>query len=115
MQALKNIAIDNKIQVAKTVVKENGDVFMDLPSVETREKLLPLLGSNNDIVKVESKLPAITIGNVSEFTDREKFLEKVMNQNPLIREKVDNGSILNSIYSKELTGGSSSGTDDTWA
>ena len=111
MQALTKIAIDNKIQVAKTVVKENGDVFMDLPSVETREKLLPLLSSNNDIVKVESKLPTITIGNVSEFKDREKFLEKVMNQNPLISEKVENGSVFNIIYSKELTPRNRSDTD----
>ena len=35
---MKEIAVSNSIQVSKTTVKDNGDVYIDLPSEENREK-----------------------------------------------------------------------------
>ena len=43
MNKVQEIAANNNIQVSKTVVKDNGDVYVDLPTEENREKLTPLL------------------------------------------------------------------------
>ena len=62
---IKEIACANSIQVSKADVKENGDVYVDMPSHENREKLLPLLDDDsfaqNEIIKLKSKLQTISI------------------------------------------------------
>ena len=39
---VQEIASNNNIQVTKSVVKENGDVYLDMPTQENRERLTPL-------------------------------------------------------------------------
>ena len=91
MNKVKEIAANNSIQVSKAVVKENGDVYVNLPTEENREKLVPLLGdatfAGNEVVTVKSKLPAISINNVSDFTSKED-IEKVKRQNPHFKERM---------------------------
>ena len=86
---VQELAANHSIQVSKTTVKENGDVYVDLPSRENREKLAPLLNDNefaeNSVVELKSKLPTISILDVKEFTSKEVFLEKIKKQNPKIR------------------------------
>ena len=81
--------------------------MIDLPSEETRDKLLPLISAENspenEVVMVEGKLPTITIENVSDFVDRSTFLAKVKNQNSEVGEKIESGSTFNIIYSREIS------------
>ena len=43
LKKLSQIAVDNAIQVTKTTVKDNGDVFVNLPTTGNGEKLLHFL------------------------------------------------------------------------
>ena len=93
---VKNIITSNGIQVNKASVnKSNGDLYVDFPSNESKDKLLPLLTEEtlpgNKIIDVKPKLPTISIRGVSDYTTAEDFIERVMNQNPKIKENVENG------------------------
>ena len=101
---VQELAANHSIQVSKTTVKENGDVYVDLPSRENREKLAPLLNDNefaeNSVVELKSKLPTISILDVNEFTSKEVFVEKIKKQNPKIKELIEKGSEFKVVYSK---------------
>ena len=104
MKKVNELATNNSIQVSKTTVKENGDVYVDMPSKESREKLLPLLvdvTANENVVELKSKLPTISILNVSEFVSKEDFVEKIKQQNPQIKEKIEQGSELSIVFSRK--------------
>ena len=105
IEKVQEIAITNSIQVSKTIVKDNGDVYVDLPSRENRDKLTPLLThdtfTGNEIVNIKSKLPTISILNVTSFTSKEELVEKVKRQNPLIKEKIENGSEFSIVFFKK--------------
>ena len=100
---LQEIATNNNIQVSKTVEKD-GDLYVNLPTEENREKLSALLNdeafNGNEVVKLKSKLPTITILNVKEFVSKEDFVEKVKRQNPRIKEHIDKGSEFTIVFSK---------------
>ena len=49
------------------------------------------------LVRVKNKLPTITILGVQNFTSKEEFIENVVKQNPQLKDKVDQFSV---IYSK---------------
>ena len=104
MEKFQEIANENSIQVSKTIVKDNGDVFVELPSVENRNKLTPFLNdesfSAHEVVELKSKLPTISILDVKEFTTKDEFVEKIKNKNPDIKRLIDNGSTLSIVYSK---------------
>ena len=92
---VKKIAVDNSIQVSGTSVKTNGDVYVNLSNVENRDKIVPLLAVNHpadNIVKLKSKLPTISILNVETFISKEDFISKVKQQNPAIKELIELGS-----------------------
>ena len=101
---VQELATDNSIQVTKTTVKENGDVYVELPSEENREKLTPLLNdeafATNRVVELKTKLPTISILDVKEFISKEDFVEKVKKQNPEIKTLIDQGSEFSIVYSK---------------
>ena len=105
IKKIKEIACANSIQVSKADVKENGDVYVDMPSHENREKLLPLLEGDtfaqNEIVKLKSKLPTISILNVEDFSSKEEFVEKIQQQNPEIKRLIAEGSEFSIVYTKE--------------
>ena len=104
MEKVQEIVSTNCIQVAKTVVKENGDVFVDLPSEEVRSKLTPLLNDQafaaNEVVSLKSKLPSITILDVKRFSTKEVFVDKIKKQNPEIKELMDKGSEFTVVFCK---------------
>ena len=105
LEKMQEIAANNSIQVTKTTVKENGDVYVDLPSVENREKLTPLLNQevfeNHSVIKLKSKLPTISILDVKEFSSKDDFVEKIKKQNPEIRQLIEGGSEFSIVYSKK--------------
>ena len=102
---IKEIARANSIQVSKADVKDNGDVYVDMPSHENREKLLPLLDGDtfaqNEIVTLKSKLPTISILSVEDFSCKEEFVDKVKQQNPEIKRLIAEGSEFSIVYAKE--------------
>lgn len=106
LSKVKEVVTNNGIQVSKTSVNsKNGDVYVDLPTDEQRNKLVPLLENETlpgkTIVNVRSKCPIITIRNVPEFVDELNFVEKVKIQNKLIGEKIDAGSEFSVVFAKE--------------
>ena len=100
----KEIALSNNIQVKKSVVNANGDVFVNLPNAETKNKLEKLLSGDvfaqNSVVTVKSNLPSISILDVVEFESKEDFIEKVKSRNAKINELIENGSEFSIIFSK---------------
>ena len=101
---VQEIATNNSIQVSRTTVKENGDVFMDLPSDENREKLTPLLQSEafaeHKIVELKSKLPTISILDVKDFSSKEEFIEQIKLQNHNIKHLIEEGHEFSIVYCK---------------
>ena len=107
MRKMKEVVTSNSIQVSKTSVNQKtGDVYVHLPSDAQRDKLVPLLSQEeaiqgNTILNVKSKCPVITIRNVDVFENDEDFIEKVKAQNPVIKERLDNGSEFSIVFKKE--------------
>ena len=106
MSAIKDIAVDNNIQVVGTHIKDNGDMFIKVPSKVNQEKLLPLLTSTcaeaSKVVPIESKLPSISILNVEDFTNKDEFIVKMKKQNPDIEALLEAGSVFKIVFSKKL-------------
>ena len=107
LNKIQEIAANNGIQVSRAEVKENGDIYVDLPSKENREKITTLLREENlnaeDIVELKSKLPTITILSVNQFSTKQDFIERVKKQNPGIEEKIDKGPEFSIVFSKKST------------
>ena len=91
--------------MTKADVKQNGDVFVELPSEENCQKLIPLLDSNtfeqNEVVTLKHKLPTITILGVKDFTSKEDFLVRLKKQNPQLEEKLDQESEFSIVYCRK--------------
>jgi uncharacterized protein (DUF4415 family) len=106
MKKVKDIVTSNGIQVNKaSVSKKNGDVYIDLPSDESREQLLPLLNEaaipGNRIVNVKQKCPTISLRNVSGYVEETEFIEKIKAQNKAIKEKIEAGSEFSVVFSRQ--------------
>ena len=105
MVKVKNIVTSNGIQVSKaSVSKKNGNVYIDLPSQESRDKLLPLLKvdiQEDRIVHVKQKCPTISIRNVVGYVDEKDFIDKVKAQNEKIKEKIENGSEFSVVFARQ--------------
>ena len=101
MSKVQNMATSNSIQVSKTTVQDNGDVYVDLPSEENCDKIVPLLEENNEVVKLKSKLPTISILNVKDFESKEQFVEKMKRQNRGIKDLIDQGGEFSIVFAKK--------------
>ena len=102
---VKEVVTSHGIQVTKaSVSKKSGDMYIDLPSIDSRDKLLPLLNEasipGNRVINVKQKCPTISIRNVIDYEDEDQFIEKVKNQNPKIKEKIS-GSEFSVVFTKE--------------
>ena len=100
LNVVKQIAVDHSIRVSGTV-KSNGDVYVYMSSVEHRDKMAPLLAekhSADTIVKLKSKIPAISI---ETFVNKNDFITNVKQQNPEIKEKIESGSEFTIVFVKE--------------
>ena len=77
---------------------------MDMPTKESREKLVPLLTdvtNNGNVVELKARLPTISILDVTEFSSKEDFVEKIKQQNPRLKEKIDQGSEFSVVFSRK--------------
>ena len=99
---VQELATNNNIQVMKTTTKDNGDLFVDLPSEDNRERLTTLLNdeafNENQVVNIKSKMPTISILDVKEYSTKEDFIEKVKKQNPVIKQKIEEDSEFSVIF-----------------
>ena len=103
---LKAVVIDNGIKVDKVVVSSTGDTFINFPSDNQREKLAPLLQTNNinnNVVTLKSKLPTISLLHVTENMTHEKIVEGLCNQNESIGALVSSGQELSVVFTKPPT------------
>ena len=105
MTKVKQIVTTNGIQVNKaSISKKNGDVYIDLPSDESRAQLLPLLNDadipGNRIVNVKQKCPTISIRNVADYIDENDFVEKVKAQNQAVKEKIEAGAEFSVVFTR---------------
>ena len=108
IEKMQELARDNSIQVTKTTIKENGDVYLELPSKDNREKLAPLLNdeafASNSVIELRTKLPTISILDVKKFSTKEEFISKVKQQNPVINKLIEGKSEFSIVYSKKING-----------
>ena len=104
LNVVKQIAVHHSIQVSGTSVKSNEDVYVYMSNVEHRDKMATLLAekhSADTIVKLKSKMAAISILNVETFVNKNDFITKVKQQNPEIKEKIESGSEFTIVFVKE--------------
>ena len=64
-------------------------------------KFRSLLQEKVDVISVTSKVPTISILNVTYYSTEEDFLNKIKNQNPVIKDKLDNAAKFSIIYSRK--------------
>ena len=107
MSKVKKVITTNGIQVTKTSIsKKNGDVYIDLPSNENREKLVPLLREavtipDDQIVNIKQKCPTVSISNVQDYVDQAEFIDSIKKQNSNICEKIDAGLEFSVVFSRK--------------
>ena len=106
-EKVKNIITTNGIKVNKASVnKKNNDLYVEFPTNEQREKLIPLLSEDtgipeNEVVSVKEKYPTISIRGVDNYTTEEELITRIKSQNEGIKERLDNGSHFSIVFSKE--------------
>ena len=107
MSKVKEVITANGIQVKKaSVMKTTGDVYINLPNTENKDKLNSLLQDVTEIpseriVDVKQKYPTISLRNVQDYIDKETFAKTIIKQNHKISEKVQAGSEFAVVYAKE--------------
>ena len=66
------------------------------------------INSTQSIVQLKNKLPSISLLNVTEFTSKDTFLERIKLQNPVVKDLVENkASVLEVLYVKKPAEGKS--------
>ena len=115
LERFKEITASNCIQVKRTVVKPNGDLFVDLPDVENRNKLQALMMNDtfaeNEIIQLKSKLPTVSILDIKDFSNPTDFIDKVKNLNPNLKQLIEKGDEFSIVFSREPVEG---GLYDNW-
>ena len=88
---LKKIVMDNGVPVNKIVVSQSGDTFINMPSEKVRDKLHPLLGSDNEVVFLKKKLPSVKLLGITEKLTSDQIKTGLCNQNEAIGNLVNAG------------------------
>ena len=105
LKVVENIAVENSIQISNTTVHDKGDLFINMPSKQNRDKLAPLLTNYGvkieNIVEIEGKLPTVSVNDVTCFENNEQFIDKVRKQNPDINVKMENGSTFKVVFTRK--------------
>ena len=103
IEKVKELVTVHGIQVSKaTVNSKSGDIYVDFPSEENRSKFIPLLSEEPvSVISLKDKCPTISIRGVSNYTDENDFIEKIKAQNHQIKDKIENGSSITVVHTKE--------------
>ena len=109
-KAVRKIADKEGIPVDSVVDAGNGELFVNLPDAETRDRVGQLLEDahvDNQVVKLKSKLPSIEVlGVTSQDVQNEdnedltvaELEEMIYRQNTSIAQLIDAGSELSIVY-----------------
>jgi hypothetical protein len=110
LNKVKKIVSSAGIPVDSVIESTNGETFVNLPDVESRDRVSQLLEEKhgaNPVVKLHSKLPSIAIMGVTarhminddnEEMTPEDIEQSIYNQNKSIAERIDQGSELNVVF-----------------
>ena len=79
IEKVKDLVASNGIQVSKASLNNrNGDMYIDCPTNENREKVIDLINEEtlpgNKVVKVNQKCPTISIRGVNKYQSEEEFI-----------------------------------------
>lgn len=109
-QKVRKIVTDNRIPVDSVVESQNGDLFVNLPDEESRDKVSNLIEeSGNEVVKLQSKLPTVSLMGmtVKEMKNEEgedfsktDLEESICNLNKPIADLVSEGAVFKVVYIK---------------
>ena len=82
--------LDNGIPVNKVVVADSGETYINLPDQKSRDKLCPLLKSNdNEVIALKAKFPTITILDVKDELTKDQIKQGLCRQNEYIGKLVE--------------------------
>lgn len=102
---VRKLVRENGIPVIKVVATATGDTFINLPNEESRDKLQPLLQSeDNQVVPLKSKLPAVSLLGVTENLSKEQIKEGICNQNVSVGNLVHDGEEFSVVFTKPPAG-----------
>ena len=97
IEKVKEIVVDNKVPVLSTNVRENGDTYINFPSIDNRDKVTSLIkekvATENDVVTMKSKLPSISITGITDNLNKSELLERIRQQNAEISNLIESGSV----------------------
>lgn len=108
---VRKIVTEKGIPVNSVIESDTGELFVNLPDEESRDRVSQLLEeshASNPIVKLQSKLPSISIMGLTaremdndgeDFTSAE-LEEDIYKQNKSIAQLIDRGSVLKIVYIK---------------
>ena len=109
-QKVRKIVTDNRIPVNSVVESQNGELFVNLPDEESRDKVINLIEeSGNEVVKLKSKLPTVSLMGMTvnemkneggEDFSKTELEESIYNLNKPIADLVDDGAVLKVVYIK---------------
>lgn len=106
LENVRKIAVDNNIPVSKVGVSANGNTFIHCPSSAARDKLQPLLASNNpnqSVKPLQEKFPSISITGITEAISKDDLVTEVRKQNDYINTLIENGNTFKVLFMKPPT------------
>ena len=104
---VKQIVMNNGVQVNKVVVSSSGDTFINFPNQKSRDKLCPLLDNKNEIVMLKKKLPSVSVLGVTDELSRDDIKIGICSQNDVIGNLVNEGEELSVIFTRAPPAGKS--------
>lgn len=99
-EKVKKIILENGVPVNKVVVSSSGDTFINLPNNKSRDKLRPLLESENEVVLLKKKLPQVSLLGVTDNLTKDDIKLGICSQNEVIGNLVKDGHELTVIYTR---------------
>ena len=110
LNAVKKLVTSEGIPVDSVIESTNGETYINLPDVESRDRISQLLEEKhgaNPVVKLNSKFPSVAIMGVTarhminennEEMTPEDIEESIYSQNKSIAQRIDNGSELKVVF-----------------
>ena len=109
---VRKIATEQGIPINSVVEKDNGEMFVNLPDIETRDKVSQILEeshTSNEIIKLKSKTPTVAVMGVTardmkkdnnEDLSAVELQEMIYKQNKSIANMIDKGSDLKVVFTR---------------
>ena len=103
IEQLEQTAVENGIPLNSIHVTQTGDTFINLPDQSSSDRLQPLLRNSdpdNEVITLKSKLPSIALLGVTKEHTKSEIINKIKQQNEVVRVLADDGSHLSVLYTK---------------